>query len=79
VANNIDLEIVNTEPQKGVSDEYLKINALGKIPTFVGADGFILNESIAIAIYSMSTLFPLVSSISPCAMMNNIVNSLSLS
>jgi elongation factor 1-gamma len=54
VANNIDLEIVNTEPQKGVSDEYLKINALGKIPTFVGADGFILNESIAIAIYITS-------------------------
>jgi hypothetical protein len=36
-----------------VSAEYLKINKLGKVPTFVGADGYTLNECIAIAIYSM--------------------------
>jgi elongation factor 1-gamma len=51
-ANNVDLEIVETEPAKGVSAEYLKINKLGKVPTFVGADGYTLHECIAIAIYS---------------------------
>ncbi|TAQ90406.1 hypothetical protein B7494_g1267 [Chlorociboria aeruginascens] len=53
-ANNVDLEIVETVPEKGVSAEYLKINALGKIPTFVGSDGYTLYESIAIAIYITS-------------------------
>ena len=37
-----------------VSAEYLKINKLGKVPTFVGADGYTLHEAIAIAIYSES-------------------------
>jgi hypothetical protein len=41
-------------PAKGVSEEYLKINKLGKVPTFVGADGYTLHEAIAIAIYSES-------------------------
>jgi len=49
---NIDLEIVPTEPGKGVSDDYLKINHLGRIPSFVGHDGYELTECIAIAIYS---------------------------
>jgi elongation factor 1-gamma len=53
-ANNVDLDIVETEPAKGVSAEYLKINKLGKIPTFVGADGYVLHECIAIAIYITS-------------------------
>jgi elongation factor 1-gamma len=53
-ANNVDLEIVETEPAKGVSDEYLKLNKLGKIPTFVGADGYTLHECVAIAIYITS-------------------------
>lgn len=53
MANNIELEIVVEDPKQGVSEEYLKINPLGKIPSFVGADGFVLTESIAIAIYSM--------------------------
>jgi hypothetical protein len=52
-ANNVDLEIVETEPAKGVSAEYLKLNGLGKVPTFVGADGYTLHECVAIAIYSM--------------------------
>lgn len=52
-ANNVDLEIVNTEPAKGVSADYLRINHLGKIPSFVGEDGYELTESIAIAIYGM--------------------------
>ncbi|TVY33360.1 Elongation factor 1-gamma [Lachnellula subtilissima] len=53
-ANNVELEIVETEPAKGVSAEYLKINKLGKVPTFVGADGYTLHESVAIAIYITS-------------------------
>ncbi|KAI6708319.1 elongation factor 1 gamma domain-containing protein [Diplocarpon mali] len=53
-ANNVDIEIVETEPAKGLSDEYLKINKLGKVPTFVGADGYTLYEAIAIAIYITS-------------------------
>jgi elongation factor 1-gamma len=53
-ANNIELEIIETDPAKGISPDYFKINKLGKIPTFVGADGYTLHESIAIAIYSTS-------------------------
>jgi len=51
-ANNVELEVVETEPQKGLSAEYLKLNKLGKVPTFVGTDGYTLHEAIAIAIYS---------------------------
>ncbi|MCJ1382907.1 hypothetical protein MMC17_006020 [Xylographa soralifera] len=53
-ANKLDLEIVDTEPAKGVPAEYLKINPLGKIPSFEGADGYVLTEAIAIAIYITS-------------------------
>jgi elongation factor 1-gamma len=35
------------------SPEYLKYNPLGKIPTLVGANGFVLTEAIAIAIYGV--------------------------
>ncbi len=55
----MDLEIVETIPEKGVSAEYLKINKLGKVPTFVGADGYTLHEGIAIAIYSTSKSYDL--------------------
>jgi elongation factor 1-gamma len=34
-----------------VSEDYLKLNKLGKVPTFEGADGFVLSECIAIAVY----------------------------
>ncbi|KAL8827713.1 MAG: hypothetical protein Q9191_003022 [Dirinaria sp. TL-2023a] len=50
----IDLEIVHTEPAKGVSNDYLRINHLGRIPSFVGQDGYELTECIAIAIYITS-------------------------
>lgn len=36
---------------EGVSDDYRKLNKLGKIPTFVGADNYVLTECIAIAVY----------------------------
>jgi hypothetical protein len=49
--NGLDIEFVETEPAKGVSTEYLKLNKLGKVPTFEGADGFVLSECIAIAVY----------------------------
>ncbi|KAL8973206.1 MAG: hypothetical protein Q9183_000108 [Haloplaca sp. 2 TL-2023] len=53
-ANKLDLEIVKTVPAEGVSQDYLKINPLGRIPTFVGADGYTLTECMAIAIYITS-------------------------
>ncbi|KAI6802602.1 eEF1-gamma domain-containing protein [Hortaea werneckii] len=53
-ANNIELEQVHTEPAKGVSDDYRKLNKLGKVPTFEGADGYVLSECMAIAIYITS-------------------------
>lgn len=34
-----------------MSTDYLKLNKLGKVPTFEGADGFVLSECIAIAVY----------------------------
>lgn len=49
--NNLDLEFVETVPANGVSTEYLKLNKLGKVPTFEGADGFVLSECLAIAVY----------------------------
>ncbi|KAL9587735.1 MAG: hypothetical protein Q9212_000026 [Teloschistes hypoglaucus] len=53
-ANKLDLDLVDTNPANGVSQDYLKINHLGKIPSFVGADGYTLTESMAIAIYITS-------------------------
>ncbi|KAK3686735.1 elongation factor EF-1 gamma subunit [Vermiconidia calcicola] len=53
-ANNLDVEVVHTEPAKGVSDDYRKLNKLGKVPTFEGKDGYILMECIAIAVYFTS-------------------------
>lgn len=37
--------------------EYFKLNALGRVPTFVGANGFILTETMAIAVYRACILF----------------------
>lgn len=50
-ANDLKIELVKTQPQEGVSDDYRKLNKLGLIPTFEGQDGFVLSEAIAIAIY----------------------------
>lgn len=51
--NGLDVELVETRPPN-VSTDYLKLNPLGRVPTFVGSNGFVLTESIAIAIYCMS-------------------------
>jgi elongation factor 1-gamma len=53
-ANELDVELVETKPTEGVSTEFLKLNKLGKIPTFEGADGYVLSECIAIAVYLTS-------------------------
>lgn len=50
-ANNLELEQVHTEPAKGVSDDYRRLNKLGRVPTFEGQDGYVLSECMAIAIY----------------------------
>jgi len=57
--NDLDVELVETNPNKGnfVQDYTSKINRLGKIPSFVGADGFVLNEVLAIAVYCKFLLF----------------------
>lgn len=56
-ANKLDLEIVDTDYSKGpLSTEYLKLNKLGKVPSFVGVDGYELTECLAIAIYG---IFPI--------------------
>ncbi|RKF79957.1 Glutathione S-transferase psoE [Golovinomyces cichoracearum] len=52
-ANNLDLEIIETRPGT-TGPEYFKINKLGRIPTFVGSDNFVLHETIAICIYFAS-------------------------
>lgn len=51
-ANNLDIELVDTVPATA-PPEYLKLNKLGKVPTFVAADGSVLIECIAIYIYGM--------------------------
>lgn len=52
--NDLDLELVNTIPNSAnPNPEYAKVNPLGKIPAFEGANGFTLTEVIAIAIYGM--------------------------
>lgn len=50
-ANNLELKICE-EPR---TPEHLKVSKLGKVPAFIGEDGFRLFECIAIAIYSTST------------------------
>jgi hypothetical protein len=56
--NGLEIEFVDTEPAKGVSADYLKLNKLGKVPTFEGADGFVLSECIAIAVYCKYAKLP---------------------
>ena len=55
-ANNLELNVVAADLQNPTI-EHLKANKLGKVPAFLGEDGFALSECIAIAIYSRSTQF----------------------
>ncbi|OTA61181.1 eEF1-gamma domain-containing protein [Hypoxylon sp. EC38] len=52
-ANGLDLDIVEVDTAKP-TPEFLKVNPLSKVPAFVGSDGFVLTECIAIAIYITS-------------------------
>ena len=49
-ANDIELTVVDVETGKP-SAEHLKASKLGKIPAFLGEDGFALSECVAVAIY----------------------------
>lgn len=57
-ANNLKLDIVEVETGAAASSDYKLINKLGKIPSFVGVDGYTLSECIAIAIYSKAQSAP---------------------
>jgi len=52
-ANNLELEIVQVDTANPTK-EFLALNPVGKVPVFVGNDGFVLSESIAVAIYVTS-------------------------
>lgn len=52
-ANDLQLDVVEVDVTNPTAD-YLKLNKLGKVPTFEGEDGFVLYECMAIAIYSES-------------------------
>ncbi|KAI1201022.1 hypothetical protein F5X97DRAFT_291081 [Nemania serpens] len=52
-ANGLELETVEVDA-KNPGPELLKHNKLGKVPTFVGSDGYALTETIAISIYIAS-------------------------
>lgn len=54
--NKLDVELVHTTIGADATADYKKINKLGQIPTFVGADNFVLTEVIAIAVYCESRL-----------------------
>ncbi|KAG9613055.1 elongation factor 1 gamma, partial [Aureobasidium melanogenum] len=53
-AVGFDIKVVETNPQDGLSKEYLKLNRLGKTPTFVSSDGTVLTECMAIALHVAS-------------------------
>lgn len=56
-ANDLELDIVEVDTTNP-TPEYLKLNKLGKVPTFVGEDGFALYECMAIAIFSKPSPYP---------------------
>jgi len=47
------LDVVEVDTTKPTA-EFLKLNPLAKVPTFVGSDGYVLTECMAIAIYVTS-------------------------
>ncbi|KAM0285139.1 hypothetical protein ACHAQH_001568 [Verticillium albo-atrum] len=52
-ANGVELDLVESDGSKP-TEEHLQANPLGKIPAFLGEDGYALSEAIAIAIYITS-------------------------
>ncbi|KAF5027317.1 hypothetical protein F66182_561 [Fusarium sp. NRRL 66182] len=58
VAKANDLELNVVEAEKGnATAEHLKASPLGKIPAFVGEDGYALSECVALAIYTFVGTF----------------------
>jgi elongation factor 1-gamma len=57
-ADNLSLELVTVPSAQEATDDYRKLNPLAKIPTFVGSDGYVLSECIAIALYSKPSHSP---------------------
>lgn len=56
----LDIEFVEAKPGQGAkTPEFLALNPQGKVPVFVGADGFVLSESRAIALYCTLPALPL--------------------
>lgn len=54
--NHLELELETVTSSSEASDAYRKLNPLAKIPTFVGADGYVVYECIAVAIYGKLAL-----------------------
>lgn len=52
-ANGLDLETVEVDT-KNPTPAFLEANPLSKVPAFVGTDGYVLTETMAIAIYLTS-------------------------
>ncbi|KAK5993213.1 Elongation factor 1-gamma 1 [Cladobotryum mycophilum] len=52
-ANGLDLKIEEVD-FNNITAEHLKVSPLGKIPAFLGEDGYALSECIAVAIYLTS-------------------------
>ncbi|GIZ46257.1 hypothetical protein CKM354_000938900 [Cercospora kikuchii] len=50
----LDLATKTVVSAEDASDEYLDLNPLGKVPTLVGANGFVVSECIAVALYVTS-------------------------
>ncbi|KAI0841393.1 glutathione S-transferase [Hypoxylon sp. FL0890] len=50
----LDIIYADKEKNKENYEKLLQINPLGQVPTFVGADGYVLTECMAIALYITS-------------------------
>ncbi|KAK4208421.1 glutathione S-transferase [Rhypophila decipiens] len=55
-AHGLNLDVIYADKDKNPEDyqELLKINPLGQVPVFAGADGYVLTECIAITLYITS-------------------------
>jgi hypothetical protein len=55
-AHGLHLDVVYADKDdKENYEELLKFNPLGRVPTFVGSDGYVLTECIPITLYSTRT------------------------
>ena len=55
-AQGVKLDIVYAEAKVNPEgfEKLIEINPLGQVPVFVGSDGYVLTECMAIALYSES-------------------------